>query len=126
MDGFAIPKGAKNLEQAYAWIDFMCEPRNAAYFTNDLGYGTAVGGTAEFLDPEFRRRFEESFSKRDLENLWWYGPERPWWLYMIGRYVERLKTTPPEWADYPIEVQRVRRTRPPRPPEPPELWGRPE
>jgi spermidine/putrescine transport system substrate-binding protein len=124
VDAFAIPKDAKNLEQAYAWIDFMYEPRNAAYFTNDLGYGTAVAGTAEFLDPEVRRRFEESFAKGDLENLWWYGPERAWWLALMRSYVERLKTTPPEWADYPIEVQRLRRTRPRGLPDHPGLgWG---
>ncbi len=91
MDGFALPKGAKNIEQAYAWINFMYDPRNAAAFTNESRYGTAVEGAAEFLEPSFKRQYSESFSKKDIENLWWYGIEHSWWLDMFSGYVDRLK-----------------------------------
>ncbi len=55
IDTFAIPAKAKNVEAAYKWINFMLEPKNAAYFTNDQGYGTASNGAIEFLDAEKKR-----------------------------------------------------------------------
>ena len=40
-DTLAIPRNAKNLEEAHQWINFSLEPKNAAGMTNDLGYATA-------------------------------------------------------------------------------------
>ena len=40
-DTLAIPKEAKNIEQAYAWINFTLDPKNAASISNELGYATA-------------------------------------------------------------------------------------
>jgi spermidine/putrescine transport system substrate-binding protein len=91
MDSFALPKGAKNTEQAYAWINFSYDPRNAAAFTNESRFGTAVQGAADFLEPSFKKQYEESFSKKDIDNLWWYGIEHSWWLDMFSGYVDRLK-----------------------------------
>jgi spermidine/putrescine transport system substrate-binding protein len=91
MDSFALPKGAKNIEQAYAWINFSYDPRNAAAFTNESRFGTAVQGAADFLEPSFKKQYEESFSKKDIDNLWWYGIEHSWWLDMFSGYVDRLK-----------------------------------
>ena len=91
MDGFALPKGAKSVEQAYAWINFMYDPKNAAAFTNDSRYGTAVRGADEFLEPSFKRQYQASFSQTDIDNLWWYGIEHSWWLDMFSGYVDRLK-----------------------------------
>lgn len=91
MDGFALPKGAKNVEQAYAWISFMYDPKNAAAFTDDQRYGTAVEGASEFLEASLKKQYQESFSKKDIDNLWWYGIEHSWWLDMFSGYVDRLK-----------------------------------
>ena len=39
-DTLAIPADAKNLDQAYAWINFTLDPKNAAGITNELGYAS--------------------------------------------------------------------------------------
>jgi spermidine/putrescine transport system substrate-binding protein len=91
MDGFALPKGAKNLDAAYAWMNFMYDPRNAALFTKESAYFTAVDGAAAHLDPAIKKQYEESFSPDDIKNLWWYGIEHTWWLDMFAKYVDRLK-----------------------------------
>lgn len=46
MDGFALPRGAKNVEQAYAWINFMYDPRSAGAFHERpaLRHGGRRGG----------------------------------------------------------------------------------
>ncbi|MBI2201088.1 MAG: extracellular solute-binding protein [Armatimonadetes bacterium] len=91
MDGFAIPKGAKNLDAAYAWINFMYDPRNSATFTKESAYFTAVEGAAAHLEPAIKKQYEASFSPKDIRNLWWYGIEHTWWLDMFAGYVDRLK-----------------------------------
>ena len=40
-DTMAIPADAKNVEQAYAWINYTLDPKNAAAITNELGYAIA-------------------------------------------------------------------------------------
>jgi spermidine/putrescine transport system substrate-binding protein len=91
MDGFAIPKGARNLDAAYAWMNFMYDPANAAMFTRESAYFTAVDGAAAHLDPAIRKQYEDSFTPDDIKNLWWYGIEHNWWLDMFAKYVDRLK-----------------------------------
>jgi spermidine/putrescine transport system substrate-binding protein len=91
MDGFALPKGAKNLDAAYAWINFMYDPRNAAMFTKESAYFTAVDRAADYLEPAIKKQYEASFTPADIKNLWWYGIEHSWWLDMFAKYVDKLK-----------------------------------
>ena len=74
IDTFAIPAKSQNVEGAYKWINFMLEPENAAYFTNDQGYGTASNGATALLDAEKKDNFERTFSQADIDNIKWYPP----------------------------------------------------
>jgi len=98
MDGFAIPLGAHNVDEAYAWIDFMYEPRNAAAIANDLRFGPVITGAVELLDAALRRQREEAFSADVVANLWWYPAEPAWWPKLFRRYAARL-TGKPEPAE---------------------------
>jgi spermidine/putrescine transport system substrate-binding protein len=98
MDGFAIPWGARNVDEAYAWIDFMYEPRHAAAIANDLRFGPVVAGAVELLDAALRRQREEAFSADVVANLWWYPAEPAWWPRLFRRYAARL-TGKPDPAD---------------------------
>jgi spermidine/putrescine transport system substrate-binding protein len=90
LDGFAVPRAARNVDQAYAWMDFVYEPRNAAAFTTGTGFGTAVEGATLLLEAGLKAQHEASFSRADVDNLWWYGPEYSWWLKLVTEYVDRL------------------------------------
>jgi spermidine/putrescine transport system substrate-binding protein len=107
MDGFAIPWGAKNLDEAYAWIDFMYEPRNAAALATDLRFGPVVTGAVELLDPALRRQREEAFGVDGVANLWWYPAEPAWWPKLFRPYVARLTGRP-----VPAEKEEKRATKP--------------
>ena len=74
IDTFAIPAKSRNVAAAYRWINFMLKPENAAYFTNDQGYGTASEGANKFLNAEKRDNFERTFTKADIDNIKWYPP----------------------------------------------------
>ncbi len=42
IDGLAIPVGAKNVANAYKFINFLLRPESAAYITNNIGTAIAV------------------------------------------------------------------------------------
>ncbi|TDR31156.1 extracellular solute-binding protein [Hydromonas duriensis] len=49
-DTMAIPVDAKNVENAYAWINNSLDPKVGAEITNKLGYATANKAALEFVD----------------------------------------------------------------------------
>lgn len=91
IDTFAIPSKAKNIEGAYKWINFMLEPQNAAYFTNDSGYGTASNGAIVLLDAEKKANFERSFSAADIDNIKWYPPVPAVLEKIEGKLLDKVK-----------------------------------
>jgi len=93
IDTFAIPAKAKNVKGAYAWINFMLEPENAAYFTNKEGYGTASNGANEFLDKEIKANFERSFTKADIDNINWYPPVPAKLEKIEGKLLDKVKAS---------------------------------
>jgi len=74
IDTFAIPAKAKNTDAAYKWINFMLQPENAAFFTNDQNTGTASAGAGPFLNAEIKGNFERCFPMEAIANIKWYPP----------------------------------------------------
>ncbi len=91
IDTFAIPAKSQNVSAAYKWINFMMEPKNAAYFTNQSGYGSASKGTAKYLKKEIRENFERSFTKADIDNIKWYPPVPAGLESIEGRILDHIK-----------------------------------
>lgn len=52
LDNMVIPNTSENKEGAYAFINFMLEPENAAQNTEWVGYSTPNLEAMEYLDPE--------------------------------------------------------------------------
>lgn len=50
-DNLAVPKGARNLEEAKRFIDWMMDPANIAMASNFTGYMNAIEGSGQFMDP---------------------------------------------------------------------------
>ncbi|MFS8664132.1 MAG: extracellular solute-binding protein, partial [Limnochordales bacterium] len=48
IDTMAIPSGAANLDQAYAFINFMLTPEIGGMFANNTGYNSAAAGADAF------------------------------------------------------------------------------
>lgn len=54
LDGWVIPKNAKNKENAEKWIDFLCRPEIALANFEYITYPTPNKGAFELLDPEMQ------------------------------------------------------------------------
>ena len=52
MDNLAVPKGAPDLENAKAFINFVMAPENAAMITNYARYSNGIKGSEAFIDAE--------------------------------------------------------------------------
>lgn len=91
IDTFAIPAKAKNVEAAYKWINFMLEPKNAAYFTNKEGYGTASKGAKKFFNEETKNNFTRTFKKEDLANIKWHPPIPAGFDKIESKVLDRIK-----------------------------------
>lgn len=53
-DNLAVPKGAKNIDNAKIFINWMLSPKQGAAATNFTGYGNAVLGSGEFMLPSIK------------------------------------------------------------------------
>ena len=91
IDTFAIPAKAKNIEGAYKWINFMLEPKNAAYFTNKEGYGTASAEASKYYSEEIQNNFKRSFSKADIDNIKWHPPVPSGFEKIESKVLDRIK-----------------------------------
>ncbi|WP_199699098.1 extracellular solute-binding protein [Oleomonas cavernae] len=53
-DNLAIPVGAKNVEEAKIFINWMLEPKNIAEASNFTGYMSPITASSEFLEPTMK------------------------------------------------------------------------
>lgn len=77
-DNIVIPKTAKNLTGAYAFINFMLDPENAAQNAEYIGYSTPNLKALELLPPEVTEDEQFYPSDETMKNLEVYedlGPE---------------------------------------------------
>ncbi len=53
-DHLVVPKGAKNIDNAKAFINFMMDPQNVAVASNFTGYMNAIKGSDAYLDESLK------------------------------------------------------------------------
>ncbi|MGC9163914.1 MAG: extracellular solute-binding protein, partial [Thiomonas sp.] len=54
IDTMAIPADAKNIDNAYKWMNYVLEPKVAAADTNAVTYANPVPASLPYVDPKIR------------------------------------------------------------------------
>jgi spermidine/putrescine transport system substrate-binding protein len=90
MEGMAIPKGAENLDGAYAFVNWYLTPEVGAMLANNLGYNTTAKGAEEFLTEENKAFFAAAYSGDALDKLWWWPIQDTWFVEKRNIYQDRF------------------------------------
>lgn len=91
IDTFTIPAKAKNVEAAYAWINFMLRPENSGFFTSAEKTPTASKDAGPFVDKAFQANFDRSFPQAVVDNIKWYPPVPAKLESMEGKVLDKVK-----------------------------------
>jgi spermidine/putrescine transport system substrate-binding protein len=79
VDGMAVPTGAENVDQIYAFLDFAFDPAPAGEAIDHHGYNSAVLGADKFAGDQYKKNFAEAYPGDALSNLWPWPKEPQWY-----------------------------------------------
>ncbi|MCY4034146.1 MAG: extracellular solute-binding protein [Hyphomicrobiales bacterium] len=86
IDGLALPKAARNLDEVYAFIEFMYRSEVGGETANKTGYNSAVNGSDAFLSEDSKNNFSEAYPGDALDNLWPWPTEPAWYASIRSEY----------------------------------------
>jgi len=90
--GWEIPKHAANIDVAYKFIDWFWEPEHAAKLFSESGVLTVVKGASKYYSEKDKKKFEETYPQKVIDNFWWYPPYPKWWVTVTAEYETKIKT----------------------------------
>jgi spermidine/putrescine transport system substrate-binding protein len=90
LDGLSLTAQAKNVEQAYAFLDFIYRPQNGALLTNESGYNNVCVGSVDHLSPQARDNFNQAYPGDALSRLWWWPPTPVWYARLRDEYQDKF------------------------------------
>lgn len=76
---FVLMKGAKNVEQANAWVKWINSPEGGAAWAAAYSANPVAKGAVALMAPEAKAFFEAAYPGDALTKLWWW-PEQPSWF----------------------------------------------
>ena len=91
LDTFALPAKGRNEAGAYAWINFVMRPENAARVAKSVGSFSAATGVEALLDQRMKDDFAAAFPDRSLKNVHWYPVIPPGLEAIEGKVLDRVK-----------------------------------
>ena len=92
IDGLAMMKAAKNVDQIYAFLEYLQTPEASAAVAEGSGYNPVVTGADAFLSDVAKKNFQEAYPGDSLKNLWQRPPEPSWFGELRGQYADKLKS----------------------------------
>ena len=91
LDGWAMTIGAKNIAQAYEWINYVHSPEVSAKVADGSGYNPVVKGADAMLSDVARKNFQEAYPDDAVSKLWARPPEPSWYAELRTQYAEKYK-----------------------------------
>jgi spermidine/putrescine transport system substrate-binding protein len=92
LDGWAMTTGAKNVEQAYEFLNYLHTPETGAAVAEGSGYNAVVVGADKLLSEQAKKNFAEAYPEDALQRLWHRIPEPEWLPELRTQYAEKFKS----------------------------------
>lgn len=90
VDGMAMPIGAKNIDQVYAFIDFDYTPEQAGKAIDVHNYNSPVIGADKFANEKYAKNFADAYPGDALQRLNPWPAEATWYADLRGQYVNKF------------------------------------
>jgi spermidine/putrescine transport system substrate-binding protein len=90
-DTIAITKGAKNIAQIYAFIDWALNPEVGGLMADETGYNSVVIGAEKHTKPNFTKNFNDAYPGDAIERLWFQGEEQPWFIAKRQEFANKIQ-----------------------------------
>jgi spermidine/putrescine transport system substrate-binding protein len=91
LDGLSMIKASKNVDQVYAFLDYLMTPEVSAMIADGSGYNPVVTGADAKTSDAFKKNFTDAYSADALKNLWHRPPEPSWFAELRTQYADKLK-----------------------------------
>ena len=86
VDGMSIPTGAENIDQIYAFLEYVFLPEPAGRAIDKHRYNSAVIGADKFASAQYAKNFAEAYPGDALENLNPWPSEPQWYADVRTEY----------------------------------------
>lgn len=90
MEGISIPTGAQNVDQAYAFLNFMLSPEAGALYANHTSINSTAVGAEAHLSEASRTFFTGAYPGDALEKLWWWPVQENWFVALRNEYQDKF------------------------------------
>ena len=91
LDGLSLLKPAKNVDQAYAFLNYLHTPEVSAAVAEGSGYNPVVTGADALLSDVAKKNFAEAFPGDALKKLWHWPAEPSWYAEIRSQYADKFK-----------------------------------
>jgi spermidine/putrescine transport system substrate-binding protein len=91
VDGWALSKAAKNVDQAYAFLNYLHSPEGSAKVAEGSGYNPTGVGADKLLSDKARSVFQEAYPAPSIDRMWWRPVEPSWFADQRTQYAEKYK-----------------------------------
>jgi spermidine/putrescine transport system substrate-binding protein len=91
LDGLSLLKEAKNLDQVYAFLEYLQTPEASAALAEGSGYNPVVTGADALLSEQAKKNFKEAYPGDALKNLWHRPPEPSWFGELRTQYAQKYQ-----------------------------------
>ncbi len=92
VDGLALPKGAVNIDEAYALVEYAYRPEVAGKAIDKHGYNSPILGADKFAGDAYKKNFAEAYPGDALANLNPWPAEPPWYADVRTEFVNKFKS----------------------------------
>jgi spermidine/putrescine transport system substrate-binding protein len=90
IDGMAIPVGAENLDQAYAFIQHCYDAEAAGKAIDTHGYNSPVIGAEKHANTQYAKNFADAYPGDALQKLNPWPPTQAWYADVRAQYVNKF------------------------------------
>lgn len=90
VDGLALPVGAKNIDQVYAFIEACYDAQLAGEAIKTHGYNSPVVGADKFGGEVYAKNFADAYPGDALAKLNPWPPEAPWYAEKRAEFVNKF------------------------------------